>query len=260
VILGIVRLLVVALDTVLWVPFVVLASLLDRDARIAFAVARWWAWLNLKVIGARVTTDGLERLDPRRSYVFMSNHRSNVDALALGVALWDFQLRWVAKEELFHVPLIGAALRATKQIVVNRADHAQAVASLVAAKQRMHGGISVVFFPEGTRGGGGGMLPFKKGGFVFAIETGVPVVPIAITGTHAILPRGAWTVREGGDVRVSISSPIATATRTLDDRDALLAEVRHAIEAGLGPHEGAAPAPAGAPVSAAAGMRSSASR
>lgn len=258
-ILGILRLIVFVVDTVLWIPVVLLASLLDPDARAAFRVAQWWAWANLKVTGTRVAVDGLEHLDPRRSYVFVSNHRSNLDVLALVVALWDFQLRWVAKEELFRVPLFGWALRATKQILVNRADHAQAVASLAEAKRRMHEGISVVFFPEGTRGPGREMLPFKKGGFVFAIETGAPIVPIGILGTAEILPRAAWTVRRGGDVRVSICRPIETATRALDDRDALRAEVHAAIAARIG--VGApAPPPDPGPLPTQAGLRSPATR
>ncbi len=228
-ILGTVRLIVFVLDTVLWIPVVLLASLFDSDARAAFRVAQWWAWTNLKLTGSRLTVEGLEQLDPRQSYVFVSNHRSNLDVLALVRALWDFQLRWVAKEELFHIPLFGWALRATKQILVNRRDHAQAVASLAAAKRRMHEGISVVFFPEGTRSNGVTMLPFKKGGFVFAIDTGAPVVPIGIVGTERLLPRARWTVRRGGDIRVVICPPIPTAARSIEDRDRLLAEVRQSI-------------------------------
>ncbi len=227
-ILGAVRLIIFAVDTVLWIPVVLLASLYDRDACLAFRISRWWAWTNLRLVGARVTVEGLEHLDPRTSYVFVSNHRSNLDVLALLVALWDFQLRWVAKEELFRIPLFGWALRALKQVLVNRADHAQALASLAAAKQRMHDGISVVFFPEGTRDGGT-MLPFKKGGFVFALETAAPIVPIGISGTERLLPRAAWTVQHGGDVRVAISPPIPTTGLSRDDRDALLAEVRAVI-------------------------------
>src|SRR6266436_7169532 len=164
VILGILSLIVFGIDTAFWIPAVMLASLADRDARLAYRMAQHWAAFNLKLTGTHVVVDGLEQLDPRQSYVFMSNHRSNLDVLVLVEALWKFQLRWVAKEELFRIPGFGWGLRATKQILVNRADHAQAVASLAAAKQRMHDRISVVFFPEGTRGCGGEMLPFKKGG------------------------------------------------------------------------------------------------
>lgn len=227
---GVFRLCVFALDTAIAIPLVVLASLADQEAKLAYRVAGLWAWGNLRLCGAELTVTGLEHLDPRRAYVFMSNHRSNLDVLALVVALWDFQLRWVAKEELFRIPFFGWALRASGQILINRADHAQAVASLALAKERIWNGISVVFFPEGTRSHGT-MLPFKKGGFVFAIETGTPIVPIGIRGTAGILPRDGWLVRQGGAVSIVVCPPIATDSLTLADRDALLARVEQSIAA-----------------------------
>jgi len=261
VILGILRLIVFGIDTAFWIPAVMLASLADRDARLAYRMAQHWAAFNLKLTGTHVVVDGLEQLDPRQSYVFMSNHRSNLDVLVLVEALWKFQLRWVAKEELFRIPGFGWGLRATKQILVNRADHAQAVASLAAAKQRMHDRISVVFFPEGTRGCGGEMLPFKKGGFVFAIETGATIVPIAIIGTASILPRASWIPRRGGDVRVSICRPIPARQYVIEQRDALLANARAAIAARLVVIDApASVAASDAPVSVPVGMRSSAGR
>jgi len=229
-ILGVLRLIVFVLDTALWIPVVLLASLVDRNAKLAYRIAQYWVWLNVKLCASRVHVQGLEHLDPRAPYVFMSNHRSNFDVMALVLALWNCQLRWVAKEELARMPGFGWALRATKQVIVNRADHAQALASLAVAKERLRDGISVVFFPEGTRSACG-MLPFKKGGFVFAIETATPVVPIGISGSARILPRAGWLVRRGGDVRVAIHPPIPTDHIALDQRDALLAEVRWAIEA-----------------------------
>jgi len=254
--LGAVRLVVFGVDTFVTILAAMLASLCDRDARLAFRMAQWWAWLNLKLVCARVTIEGFDHLDPRRSYVFVSNHRSNLDVLALIASLWEFQLRWVAKEELFRIPLFGWGLRATKQILVNRADHAQAMASLAEAKKRMHDGISVVFFPEGTRGGSGTMLPFKKGSFVFALETGAPIVPIAISGTERLLPRAAWTVQHGGEIRVALCPPIETASRSRDDRDALLAEVRAVIERSVERLDGRAET-AGAPGSVSTvGLRS----
>ena len=233
VILGIIRLALFGIDTALWIPAVLLAAPADAEAKASYGIARWWAWLNVRVCGGRVHVEGLDHLDANRSYVFMSNHRSNFDVLALVEALWDFQLRWVAKEELARIPGFGWALRAMKHIIIDRTDHAQAVASLAEATRRMSSGISVVFFPEGTRSATGTMLPFKKGGFVFAIETKTPIVPIAITGTSSILPKGGWLVRHGGDVRVAVQPPISTAALTLEDRDALMLAVRSAIENGV---------------------------
>lgn len=233
VLLGLARLIVYTLDTAAVVPLVLVISAVDRHAKLAHHVVQYWAWLNVKVCGSTVEVEGLEQLDPDTSYVFMANHRSNFDVLALVSGLWDFQLRWVAKEELARIPLFGWALRATGQIVVDRRDHAQAVASLAAAKARIRDGISVAIFPEGTRGTGK-LQPFKKGGFVFAIETKTPIVPIAIVGTESILPRDAWTVRHGGCVRVLVHAPIPTADLSFADRDLLLAEVERAIASMLG--------------------------
>jgi len=92
-VIGILRLIVFGIDTAFWIPAVMLASLADRDARLAYRMAQHWAAFNLKLTGTRVAVDGLEQLDPRQSYVFMSNHRSNLDVLALVEALWKFQLR-----------------------------------------------------------------------------------------------------------------------------------------------------------------------
>ena len=139
-ILGMVRLIVFLLDTALWIPVALVASLADPDAKLAYRVARRWASFNVKLLGTRVLVRGLEHLDPAKSYVFMSNHRSSLDVLALVVALWDFQLRWVAKLELVSIPLFGWAVKATKQIIVNRTHHAQAVASLMRAKERIDTG------------------------------------------------------------------------------------------------------------------------
>lgn len=229
-VLGILRLIVFVLDTALWIPVILLASLADRNAKLAYRIAQYWVWVNVKLCASRIEVQGLEHLDPRAPYVFMSNHRSNFDVLALVIALWDFQLRWVAKQELARIPGFGWALRATGQVIVNRANHVQALASLAVAKKRLQDGISVVFFPEGTRSADG-MLPFKKGGFIFAIETATPVVPIGISGSASILPRCGWLVRSGGEVRVRICQPIFTDHISLDQRDTLLAEVRQAIEA-----------------------------
>jgi 1-acyl-sn-glycerol-3-phosphate acyltransferase len=215
--------------TVLFIPVVLAAAIGDRDGRRAYRIARWWGWLNVRTCGVDVDVDGLAHLDPGASYVFMANHRSAFDVLTLVVVLWDFQLRWVAKAELARIPGFGACLRATKQIFVERGNHAAAVASLAAARERVRGGISAVFFPEGTRGDGGPMLPFKKGGFVFAIETGTPIVPIAIVGSGDLLAHGSLLGRWGSRLRVVVRPPIATAGRTVAERDVLSRRVRAGI-------------------------------
>jgi 1-acyl-sn-glycerol-3-phosphate acyltransferase len=228
--LGALRLLLFALDTALFIPVVLLVSISDPTGRRAYRVARWWAWLNVRLCAVRVEVNGLEHLDPTASYVFMSNHRSAFDVLTMIVALWDFQLRWVAKQELGRIPGFGWGLRATKQIFVDRGDHAKALASLDAARDRIRGGVSAVFFPEGHRSTGP-MLPFKKGGFVFAIQTATPIVPIAIIGSGSLRRPDGYLRRPSGKVRVVIRPPVPTADLTLADRDVLLARVRWVIAA-----------------------------
>ncbi len=231
-VLGAFRLLLFGLDTFVFIVLVLLASIGDPDGRRAYRVARWWAWLNVHLCGVQVEVDGLEHLDPRGSYVFMSNHRSAFDVLTIVVALWDFQIRWVAKKELGRVPGFGWGLRATKPIFVDRADHAKALASLDAARERIRGGVSAVFFPEGHRSSGP-LLPFKKGGFVFAIQTATPIVPIAIVGSGSLLQRNGLLSRRSSKVKVLVRAPVSTAQLSLDDRDALRARVQWVIAAAL---------------------------
>jgi 1-acyl-sn-glycerol-3-phosphate acyltransferase len=159
----------------------------------------------------------------------MANHRSHFDVLAVMDALSEFQLRWVAKKELTEVPIFGWALQHTDHIIIDRTDHAQAVASLRAARAQMERGVSVIIFPEGTRSEPDDleMLPFKKGGFMLALETGFPIVPIAIRGSALVLPKGGWEVADG-DIDVVVGAPIASAGV---DRETLMTRVRERMDA-----------------------------
>jgi 1-acyl-sn-glycerol-3-phosphate acyltransferase len=224
------RLLLLVLSTAVVAPVVVLICLFERDGKMGYRLARWWMAFNLWMSRVHVRVRGLEHLDPSRQYVFMSNHRSAADIVAIGCALWDYQLRFVAKKELQRVPLFGWGLWALKNIIIDRSNHVQAVRSYAVAGQRIRRGISVVVFPEGTRGIGDELLPFKKGGFVLAIETGTPVAPIAVVGTAAVMPKNSLRV-ESGDVEVRIGEPIDAASIPLKEKDRLLDGVRESITA-----------------------------
>lgn len=219
----------VVVNTIVVAPIVAVVSLFERDAKPGYRVAQLWVWLNVKIARVRITTTGLENLDRSRSYVFVSNHRSNADIVAVAWSLWDYQLRWVAKKELLRVPLFGWGLRALQNIIIDRSDHEGAVESYRRARERISRGISVMVFPEGTRGTGDELLPFKKGGFVLALETATPVVPIAILGTARVLAKKGWKL-DAGDVEVRIGRPIETRGRSVADRNALIEEVRAAIQ------------------------------
>ena len=218
--LSILKLIFVACHTAVVCPILVATAGVSQ--RRAYHLSQVWARVNLFVCGARVYARRLAALDPARPYVFMSNHRSQFDILAVVAALPEFQLRWVAKKELTRVPIFGWALQHTGHIIIDRSDHAQAVASLSAAREQMRNGVSVVIFPEGTRGPPDGLLPFKKGGFMLALEAGFPIVPLAIRGSEQVLPRHSWWIGSG-DIEVVVGPPLAV---TGVERDELIRRVR----------------------------------
>ncbi len=207
-----------------WIPLVVLVALLRPGRSDFYPLARAWAGFALKWFGVRVEVEGAEHLEPTRDYVVLANHRSHFDPLAIIYALYDRETRWVAKRELERVPLFGTALRVTGQILIDRGDHEKAVAEL--RRHLRDRPATVVFFAEGHRAPTRALLPFKKGGVAFAQEAGMPVVPIAISGSERVLPRDTIVVRPG-TIRVIIGRPIDAAGI---DRDRLLAQVRGEIE------------------------------
>jgi 1-acyl-sn-glycerol-3-phosphate acyltransferase len=228
-VLPVLKLIVIGLDTALFAPVVVAVAAVDHRA--AYRVCQLWVWLNLRVCGVRVRARRTAPLDPSRPYVFMSNHQSQYDILAVVKALPEFQLRWVAKRELTRVPFFGWALRHAGHVIIDRSDHAQAVASLRAARAQMLEGVSVMIFPEGTRSTAADvLLPFKKGGFMLALEAGFPIVPVVVRGSRALLPRGSRPPR-AGDIDVLVGAPIETHGV---DRDVLMARVQQVMLDALG--------------------------
>ncbi len=241
VLLSALKLVLVAIHTVILAPVVVAAAVLDQRA--GYRICQLWVRLNLLIYALRVRTTRLAPLDPSAAYVFMSNHRSQFDILAVITALFDFQLRWVAKVELTRVPVFGWALKHAGHVIIDRSNHVQAIASLRAARAKMEGGVSVMIFPEGTRGPlEGPLLPLKKGGFMLALETGFPIVPIAVRGSAELLPRGSWQPASG-EIEVVVGAPIPVAGM---DRDELIERVRAFVEAQLGGRAGTAGRPAAA--------------
>lgn len=226
----VVRLLLLVLNTLVIAPIVTVIGLFERDCKFGYQFAKRWMAFNLWFARVHVDVRGLENLDPKKQYIFMSNHRSAADIVAIGVALWDYQIRFVAKKELLRVPVFGWGLWAMRNIIIDRRNHVQAVRSYAVAGERIRRGISVVVFPEGTRGEGRELLPFKKGGFVLAIETGTPIAPIAVVGTEVVMPKRSLRI-ESGTVEVRIGKPIETADVAYKEKERLLEAVRSSIVA-----------------------------
>ncbi len=229
------KLLGIAVNTVLMAPVIVAVSVVDP--RRAYGLSRCWAAVDLQLSGVQIQSQRLAPLDPARPYVFMSNHASHFDALAVVAALPEFQLRWVAKRELVDVPFFGWALERAGHIIIDRSKPEQAVATLRNARTMMESGISVVIFPEGTREEHDHeLLRLKKGGFMLALETGIPIVPIAVRNSRAILSRDDWRIR-AGTIDVVVGAPIAVQGETRESltgrvqaflRDALHADAQPA--------------------------------
>jgi len=194
--------------------------------------ARPWAAMILLTCGVRVRVTRNHR-DLGQPAIYITNHQSLFDVLALIRAL-PGQYRIIAKKELFGIPVFGWALSMAGFIKLDRADRDQARASLGVAAARVRAGRSLVVFAEGTRSPDGRLLPFKKGGFVLAIESGTPVVPISISGSRAVLGRQTLDIKRG-TIDVAIGAPIETRTLSYDDRNALIAKTRLAIEDGFTP-------------------------
>jgi 1-acyl-sn-glycerol-3-phosphate acyltransferase len=197
--------------------------------RTAFHCGTLWAKCLAWVSWVRIRVEGRENARPGQSYVILTNHQGDYDVLALYGYL-HLQFRWVIKQELRKVPFLGWACAAIGHIFIDRSNSQRAIASLEAAKPRLAGGVSVLFFPEGTRTPDGRLGPFKKGGFAMARQLGLPILPVSLSGSWEILPKGCLVPRPG-TIRVRIHPPVAPSDFAADD--ALMAAVRTAIASGI---------------------------
>jgi len=195
-----------------------------------YALGHTGVALALAMTGIRYRVFGREHVPPE-AVVFCSNHESNVDPPVLFRALHP-QLHILYKAELHKFPLMGTIFDVGGFVPVERNNRERSMASIRRGADALVAGNSFLIFPEGTRSRGGELLPFKKGGFIMAIQAQVPIVPVAVHGGRAAMQKGSPWVRPV-HVTVHIGGPIPTRGLTLDDRDELIARVRAAIEAML---------------------------
>jgi len=194
-------------------------------------IAGSWARIVAAVTPMPVRVEGRANIDPKQSYVVVSNHQSLFDILVLyGWLGIDF--RWVMKQELRSVPGLGAACAALGHIYIDRSNHQAAVRSINEARERITGGTSVLFFPEGTRSDDSRMRVFKKGAFRFAIDTGLPILPVTVDGTCDVLPARQFDLRPGR-ARLVIHEPIPTDGLATADLPGLSNRVRQTISSAL---------------------------
>lgn len=203
-------------------------ALLPRGANGVFLLAKLWAWGLLGASGVRVSCRFEGPLERGRSYIFLANHQSMFDIpLVLGTS--PVQLRFAAKRSLFRIPVFGWAIRAGGFIPVDRGDRTKARATFAAAHERLRGGTSVLLFPEGSRSLDGRIQAFERGGFLLALKTGLPIVPVGIRGTLAVQRRGSFGVAPGR-VEIRYGEAIDPAPFGVRGRAQLEAEVRRRLE------------------------------
>jgi 1-acyl-sn-glycerol-3-phosphate acyltransferase len=176
--------------------------------------ARWFGRRVVELLDIKLDTSGAGNV-PARAVVYMSNHQSHLDIPMLYATLPSPTIRMLAKAELFRIPLWGRGLRAAEFIEVDRSNHGRAVQSIEHAARLVREGVSVYLAPEGTRSIDGRIGKLKKGGFHLAIETGAPIVPVAIRGTINIMPRGGLVMHPGQQVSLRIGAPIAVEGRNI---------------------------------------------
>ena len=194
--------------------------------------------LGVLMAGVRIEVRGREHLTPGQNYIFMSNHASNLDPPVL-LPLIPGRCSGLVKKELFRTPFFGAGMRLGDFVPVDRSDREAAIESVKAATQVLRKGLHMVIFPEGTRSPDGRLLPFKKGPFHLAMESGVPVVPVTILGTFESWPKTRFALRPG---RATVVFHKPLDPHNYPDRDSLMKAVRDTIASALpAEHREAAP-------------------
>jgi 1-acyl-sn-glycerol-3-phosphate acyltransferase len=208
-----------------------LCTLFDRTGALFHRHGRGWSRVGLWLAGVKVEVVGADKVPHASPVIFMSNHQGNFDILALFMAI-PHRFYWLAKEELFRIPVFGHSMARAGYIPLDRGDGRRALKSVEAAAATVRGGRSVLIFPEGTRTFDGSLLPFKKGGFLLAGKAGVPVVPVTIKGSMQVNPKNRLELYPG-TITIRFADPIPAAAGGGRERERLMEEVRQAIAAGL---------------------------
>jgi 1-acyl-sn-glycerol-3-phosphate acyltransferase len=220
------------LQLFIWFILMIFIRLFDRDP-LRYKTGRFFRRLSVPLVKFipiwRLHFSGVEKLEPRQPLVVVSNHQSLLDIPI--VAYWGMETKWVAKKELFEVPLFGWMLKMAGDISLDRTSPRSGVQAMIAARKLLQGHYPVMFFPEGTRSLDGMVHEFSEGPFHLAIKTSAMVLPIAIEGAYACIPKSTLRFGPPRDVYVHVFPPIPTADLKLKQAEELKTSVRNMIVA-----------------------------
>lgn len=204
-------------------------TLITSDVRFLYWVGMRIASSTRRLTGTKIKVSGLEKIDPAGTYIFMSNHVSNLDPAIL-IPLIPRRSSVLVKKELWRIPILAKALDLASLVPVDRSNREAAIQSVKRASEVMRQGINMIVYPEGTRSLDGRLLPFKKGPFHLAAETGFPIVPITMLDTFEMMPKGKFAAK-GGTARVIFHPPIDP--KNFSSREDLTQAVENAIKSAL---------------------------
>ncbi len=210
-------------------PWTFISGKIDLLYATAMLLTRTAVWLT----GTKVQVRGLDQIDPQGTYIFMSNHVSNMDPPIL-ITLIPRRTSVLVKKELWRIPILGKAFTIGEFVPVDRRNRDSAIESIRRAGEVMRHGINMMVYPEGTRSPDGRLLPFKKGPFHLAMETGVLIVPVTILGTAEIMPKGS-SISKGGTAKVVFHPPMDP--KSFNSREELMQAVARVIESALPPEK-----------------------
>ena len=217
----------VVLITAFWGPLAIIVSFFTHTGNTVHHIAGIWGRAILMFSRIHVSVNGLSHIEPDKSYIFMANHQSNFDIPVL-LGYLPVQFRWLAKAELFKIPVFGRAMLGAGYVKIDRFNRESAFKSIRTAASRLKDGVSVMIFPEGTRSRDGSIQQFKKGGFVMAIQSGVPIIPVILKGTWPIMAKNSLRINRG-DVEMEIAEPIDTTGYSMKTKAELMDKVRTVI-------------------------------
>jgi 1-acyl-sn-glycerol-3-phosphate acyltransferase len=216
-------------------PILILLTYLTKNENCLYKPISWFVRAGLTLVGVKVDVKGLEHLDPRQAYIFTPNHQSFIE-VPLFVTYLGRNPGYLAKKEVFRYPVFGPGIRMMGVIPVDRSNSPAAVESAKQATRNIRRGKSYMVYPEGTRSKDGKMLPFKKGAFMMAIEAGVPIVPVTVSGATKIMAKGEFKLFPS-TVHITLHEPISTSSYSKGNAVELMERTRQAIYSALSAEE-----------------------